>query len=651
MSWLSSPSRGMMIILISFLAVYVLGWLFPDTWWATHSLAFLPPLLSLSFVSIALALGIWWRQLPVEQFARSVFSLPERWLGVLAVLTAAISAWLAGAFPITVDLVGDALRFEYFFKADAEFHPRFLEALLDWSLLYWQNGERTVLNGMHYLSHSYQITPREAFNLMGKACLFLMVFSSALFVIYLKQAAIKKLIILLLLLLPGYLWMFFGHFEIYAPAVVIFSLYCMVLWHFTEKPSGVRLFWLFLLTYLSIRIHTGHTLLLVVTLLAGQWFLLNHAFSRWLVTWRGIFSAVLLPITIAGFALYFLVFEDHVDPRQMAPLKEQLFLPLFSPPAPLDGYNLLSPAHLFDLLSHPLMLSSAALFVLLNGLLIFRDFIKAASVRIVLYATTLMLYLMFFSMMNPLLGLPLDIDLFSITAPGLIFLAAAIVVQLEDRQALRQLTVGVFALSLFSLLPVISNAKKEWAEEKMLSLAVRTYNTYWMGGMAPVLAVFPSYSQNEQQLDQFLTSFNQRIEGNIHPHLDVEYAELLKRSAVQYQEFGNQPKADVLWHKAHKHDANDPQITFNLMNSYFRQQQYQQAYALSQQLIMLDYPNRQQALRAAIHCALMIDSRVKAGQHLRAYTSGWPEDEFMMRVHQQYQQGVTTEELKNAFAR
>lgn len=636
-----------------FFAFYILGWLWPDQWWATHNLAFLPAYLSWVFVVVVAAMIIWGEFLPLQPVARLLSDMTVKPYLLFSVFLSILIGYLCFRFPIAIDATGDALRMEHFFKVDDQFKPGYLRGLLDWNLLYWNNGERTVLNGMHYLSDTLNRSPRDMFGWMGIVSAVLYCMTSLWFVRIYPLQPMARLISLVLLLLAPCCWMFFGHFEIYAPAILVSMWYCMVLLLFVEKPSKFKLCFLLFLLYWAIRIHTGHALLLVSFVVAVMWyFFQNTFFFKCKFNWIGVLIFIFSPVAVAGLWLYFFYFQDYKDPRTAAPLNEQIFLPLLSPAAPLDKYNLFSSAHLFDYFTHFFLLSAAGSCLILIVIAFKRQLIQWNNPAVLLQGISLLLYLIFFFVMNPLLGLPLDVDLFSITAPVLILFAVVLLRQLYDQLFLHRVASIVLALSLMTPPIIIANANTKSVTEKITSLGVRTFRTYWMGSGAPILIALNQYVGSEQQLDSFIDSVQSRIGEAVLPENDLEYAVVLRRFALDYQDyFKNHEKANKLFHLSYYHDAGNESAALTLLNLYFEQQRYTKAYEVAQHLIMIRYPSYNKALRIAIHTALLARQYQRAEEHVNLYLELWPEDTFVQGIFEQLQSGKDLERIKHAFSK
>lgn len=188
------------------------------------------------------------------------------------------------------------------------------------------------------------------------------------------------------------------------------------------------------MSVIGMRFHALFTLFFpaVLLLVLGQYFPQTR-YAQQLKTLKGTLIWLGLPLCLLGLAAYFLVFKDHVDPRQLQDFTDidRLFLPLFSPAPPLDRYNLLSWNHAFDFLNICLFWSPVLLFVLtwVVGFERKRVDWNRLEIRGVLLAIGLLLGMMW--MINPLFSMPMDWDLFCFPMVFLLVFLLVIIRQIE----------------------------------------------------------------------------------------------------------------------------------------------------------------------------------------------------------------------------
>ncbi len=646
-------------LLLALLGCYLLGWLYPTLWWASNSLAFIPPLASIVLLLIVVAVLIdkWSIQKGCLSLMRGFVQLPYPAVLLFNLIVSGLAGYMFLINPIVIDGLGDVLRFEGSFSGpDGEFKQSYLNTLLSWNILDFQNGERTVLNLAHFMSAIFEVDPRRAFEWLSAGSGALFVFFVLSFARIYSSDARVSLSILLMGLLAPVCWMFFGHMEIYAPTIVLVFAYVALLLLFFNKPSAGKLLLLLVLLYLCIRFHTVNYLLVPTFVMATmKFFYRDDSAVLARLNWKNTVYGLFVPVALAGSWLYFFKFEDYKDPRLLAPLKEQIFLPMLSPMAPLDRYNLFSTAHLFDTAVYLLLLSAAAFFVVLAAALCCFRLVRWNELKVLSLGSTLILYLVFYFVLNPLLGMPLDIDLYSIHAPLLILFAVVLLEQLSAMEELdtkgvaRNLLKGVMVLSLFTLPLLYVQQDEQASAQKFKHLGIRTFQTYWMGADRPILLGMLANNNSQQQFAAYVESVLPKIEPWLHPSQDLVYVDLLVQVGYIYRYSYNRLDLAYDYHrKALPYDEGDLKNRLALMELSFLRGEYDEAYQHSEYLVAMKHPNLQKALRISMHCAVMAGHYESARLRAESYHELWPTDQFIEQVLRKLDKGHY-EELRRAF--
>jgi hypothetical protein len=379
----------------------------------------------------------------------------------------------------------------------------------------------------------------------------------------------------------------------------------------------------------------------------------NKGLAKFL-NWKILCFALLLPVALTGFYLYFFVFQDHIDLRVTAPLNEQLFLTLFSPPAPLDRYNMLSFAHIFDFFNMFLMLSSASFFIIIVILLFYRKAIDWNHPTVLIWGITLILYLGFFFVFNPLLGMPLDMDLFSLTGPVLILFSITLLTNIQDLNNFKLLFMplfrGVIILSFFTIPLILVNANTAFVAQKLTSFGVRTFSNYWMGGVRPMWVSMAVYANDREEFEQHVSQLLERIKEDVTDKNDIEYAELLRRIAQQYSEGFKQNTVALEYLKqSYFYDVGNKKTAMSLLEGYFKSGDFAKSYEISQHLIAIRHPSYAAALKISVHTALMNENYQAAINHSDEYLRLKAKDTFIQSVNTRLKSGINLKEIKNAF--
>ncbi len=657
-----SPALTAKVILLCllFAGFYLCGWILPDLWWGTHQLAFLPTFHSFFFFAAVLGILFWggfaFRPLLLPALDNKIYL-------AISLLLSFVAAWVCYQLPVAIDGLGDAVRFESFFAGDDNaFKPKYMEVLISPNVFHAKNGERTVLNAMHLLSVTADISPRQAFQYLSSVCAGLYVFLACWFVrIFCANNALRLTAWLMLVLAP-FVWMFFGHMEIYTPVIVCLLGFAMLLLHFFAAPSRKLYPLLLLVLFIALKLHSVNFLLLIPLLYAVTWFeTRGSALSEKLCNWRFLLCWLILPGFLLALCVYVFVLGDHRDPRVPGETLQRLFLPVVPPAPPLDRYTLQSAAHIFDFFNLLLMLSAAACFVITVCLLCYRRVIDWSEPRLIAMALAVLSMLGLYFAVNPLLGMSLDMDLFSLPAPLLIVFAVLLLVQLQRKGIdCRALYRSVLVLSLFTLPALWVNNNTFSAAKRLESLGVRTFHSYWIAAPRPILISLDAISLElpEEKLDQHVDNLVYRrlqpyaIEGS-----DLEFAATANSIGKMYHErFARHDRAIEFFELALQYDPGLRRNRLAIVESYFAlgEQEpgyYRNAYAQSQYLLAFQYPDYQKALRIAIHSAIMAQDYSAAHMHATEYYYVWPDDGNIAEVYRRLEEEDNLETLHLLFSR
>lgn len=655
-------NKSVMLLCLLFLGFYLMGWLFPDLWWGTHSLAFLPVVSSYVFFVFLLLILFWGQYFPklplrlIRPVSFSVYFL----LSIISSLIAASGFYL---FPIAIDAFGDSVRFEGFFREqDNQFKPAYLKALLSFDIFHAKNGEKTVLNLMHLLSTHFQKPPREMFQWMTTICGGLYVLLVSIFTRFYSQKLSTRLTIVVMFLLAPYMWIFFGHMEIYTPTILSITLYSMILVWFFNKPTRPKLLLLLLLLYLSIKLHTVNFLLIPSFVLSVLWLKFqSHRYRQIIFTWKFCSTWFLLPVSLVGLFIYIFVAEDYNSSRLPADTLAHLFLPIISPAPPLDRYNLFSASHIFDFFNMLLLMSAAACFVIIASLLFFRKSIQWNRPEILSLGLCLILMIMLYFAVNPLLGMPLDADLYTLPGPLLILLAIVLFKQLEEKKLnIKLLCRSIVALSLMTIPALVVNNNGFYLAQKIESIGVRTFQTYWIASPRPLLIALNNLASREskEEFDHRVKKLLDQLQPYAIPGSDLEYAATLNRIGNLYSDhFGRHDQAIYFYEMSQDYDPGLRRNMLDMVESYFVLGQqgndgkaYAKAYTISQYLLAFKYPDYRKALRISIHCAIMARSYDVARLHAKEYHVIWPDDAFIKEVSRRLEHKENLDTLQQMFS-
>lgn len=519
---------------IGFVVFYLLGNFLPELFWATHDSFFSSGILQfLTWVIVIICLGLSYFT-PKQTFNLS--RLPVNGLSShLGIgLIAVIGGILFYSFPIANDFYGDARIFRSFVHEPvSQFPENFWEQLFSFSLEphHGRTGVRLMLTGIAYWAGS---STYEVFRWMGVTCGmgFILVWLYA--IQHFIQHDSWRMILSIAGLTSPMLLIFFGHVENYSLVYLLLLSWLLLLLYQVQNRSKRLYIVLLLLLLIFARFHIMLLLCLPGLLLAGlHTFASPNSSSLRLLTVKGMLLGLLIPLLIIGLIGYFFVFEDHRDPRVMEDFKdiERLFLPLFSPQAPFDRYNLLSFNHLVDFFNSILLWSPACLF-LVTWIGIKNPIIKWGKDPIVsILSLSFLLFLAMFFMINPLFSMPMEWDLMCFPATIFMVLTVYWVSKIQATPAPRSVLLIIGALAMFTFSTIYVNSHIKPLSRKIETIGRHVYKTYYAHSSTYLLFALnldnEGYAERKASILKDLEPF--ALQGK-----DKLYAELLMDEAMMY---------------------------------------------------------------------------------------------------------------------
>jgi hypothetical protein len=394
--------------------------------------------------------------------------------------------------------------------------------------------------------------------------------------------------------------------------------------HF-DSPSKKKIILLVFSFILCVKLHYLF-LLLFPTLLFGIVSLTHPEKTKAVLKWKVISRFLLIPIVLIGIALYFFVFKDYNDPRFLSPevdLYDRLFLPLFSPEAPLDRYNLFSLNHISDFLNVTFLWSAAGVFVLVVVSLFYRKGVNWDQPIILSTGFLLLLFSMVFFAFNPLLSMPMDFDLFSLAAPFLLFFAFFILEELQTESLAKSIAGPLIGISILSIAIFLCNHQKDSLSLRMESVGKHIFKTYWIRSAGDIqLGLNLVNDQPEEYITRSMAIVNElepfALMGN-----DLEYATLLWSVGKKYRKQNDYSNSLNFHLKSLNYSTNVPANYIGLTESNYLLENYTKAYLYSLKLIEFNYPNHKKALEIAIDCSLMAGLDSDAEELIENYLQKW----------------------------
>ncbi|TPW03679.1 MAG: hypothetical protein FD129_3006, partial [bacterium] len=263
----------------------------------------------------------------------------------------------------------------------------------------------------------------------------------------------------------------------------------------------------------------------------------------------------------------------------------------------------LAPAHLMDLFNIVVLVAAPAFFLLVLLVTRFRRSLTWHSVPVKFGTCVLVLMAAFYAMVNPVLSMPRDWDLFSLLALPILFLLTALLADgkfsPEDRGllGLTPIVAGLLTLPLFL---VNSNAAR--LSQRLEDIGEYAYATYYSGSSVLI--------QMGQNLDADPAERLQRREATLdrlHPWSggDPEYGFLMAGAGDMRMMRGDTTRAESLWKRSLEYDPGLGRTRSNLVQLSIIQRRPREAIEQLDRLIQ-DDPKNVRALHQGIGVALTL---------------------------------------------
>lgn len=627
------------IVSLLFLIPYILGLLFSTTFWATHHLAFLPKPIGIILVGIAVALIILVNINKPISFQLNIS---------IIVLITLVFGLLFYLFPIVYDLYGDAYKYWDLRNQISNWTPTLHDELFSMS---WSpaSGRKRILLIINWLSATFNTSVYTVFRWFNTVLGMLFVFSWLYFIRhYIKNRTIQLFLVIAVLFAP-LTQFFYNHLETYAVVYLGLSwwIMCLLMYLKTRHKKELRL--LIFLFIVNLIIHPT-TLLLLPTLLLL--IILRQCKKEQNISWKLVLKYMLLPKLLIGLIAYFFIFKDYNDLRFLDDgIKDidRLFLPIINPPAPLDRYSMFGLNHIFDFILVVFQWSSIIWLIIFSVMIRKTKALKWNSGALVVLGELLVTYCIFFFALNPLLSLPMEVDLFSI--PSIILIAFALVLlkdNVEGLTDLRKLTLPVILLALLSFSIIIVNGNKRMLSYRLEQTNIHVFKTYYLHSNHRILLAL-SMLKDEEQYIKRSNNVIETLEPFANKGNDIAYANLLMDNAIYYLDQKAYNKANTIAYKAFSYDETlKENIKTLLLTSHYLKDR-QAAYDFALKLKGYNYPNAQLSGKVVIQMALENNDGYSALMHAKAYLKEFPNDMFIMEILKELQNGIPLEVIKRKF--
>lgn len=712
-------ARNRLVPLIGTLvfAFFLLGLSFPEPWWGVHFLNFVSP--GMKVLCLAVAVGLmgyaWIGKEKTIVFGTS--TEPKKGATTLIFLAGLIAGFVFYQLPIAGDIYGNSRGFQDVLDTTVDKLPSdFYSRLFSFEFVPG-NGRGGVTLIVEFISYAFQVNMYDAFKIMDAFC-------GAGFVavwLWSVQRFIKDLGWRILLAAIGltspFLINYFGHVETYAPIFLVLYIWLLLFVLFLRNQNS-RFYWLLLvLLILGIRLHTLMYLLAPAFLVATLYqFKLKTILNDKVTDIRQVFKWMYLPLFAVGLLLYFFVFKDYDDPRILQDFEDidRLFLPMKSPEAPLDNYNMFSMSHLLDFFNIILFWSPALLVILGYLFVQKRKELNWKLPEVNLLILTFFLFATILFTMNPLFSMPMDWDLFCFPVPILLLLLLLGVEQIQKEGASLKLiaTCGAMVLLCLPAFSVFLNLKQN--SQRTERVGVHIYKSYYEHASTYILMSLKMVKGNDAYRER-MNHLIEELEPHALPGKDQQYAELLVdksyfdfyvdqnplkaraslMKSMEYQRLQNrfEPLAfdinKTLIQQGFEYSEEDKKMAneiiergkvllrekkeyelalqefrysryYDPMNgraillsieSLFLMKRYPEAFSFARDLVGLRFPDYQTALRVGIHTALEAKMYGDALRYCNLFLENFDGDETIITVKKRLDAREKVEELKFLFNR
>lgn len=590
------------------LGLYLVGMFFPDDWWGVHFLAFVSPIWKYGLLLISLVCLV----LPffINTFP-PVSKLKVSW-NFVSLAIAIGMGFLFYHFPIYMDNYGDATFVRSTQDEVITNIPAYMKEELGLLTFHPSHCRIFMLGWIYSLGEALQLTYKEVYTYVNLISGVLWVLLWLLMVGKYLKDPIWRICLAVIGITAPFMANFFEHLEVYGPLYVLFLFYLFLLLEYVRSKSNVFLTGLILLQTILLRMHPlAWFFIPALGLAILDKYRANSLVSR-LMTWKGVLVGVYIPFLLTTAILYFFITEDYKDDRviYLTVAGDHIFLPLLSPEAPLDRYNLFSFNHIFDFANMLLFLSIPA------WLLLFVARRKAEDSQQLLpliLGLTLLLMISFLFFLNPLLSLPMDWDLFALAGPVLLVLVLLKVRQNQDGSALAFRSLfSVIAISLLTIPFFWVNSNKQAYSERLESIGVRVFKTYYeWSGQQLDFALWLNRDDPKEYLARY-----EKLTRKLEPHAlvgkDIQFAHLLSIHGNAIQQYtGDKEQARLLYRKSQYYSAEHKVNLLRLYKVNMDLKRFIEARENAADLIEMRYPNDAKAMNMLLKANEELETRHK----------------------------------------
>lgn len=608
-------TRTKTLLNVSIAAIAVFSLVGSSKMWGINHLQFLQFEDALTFVFGAfLLLNI--PESVISQISKLSLGNSRKGDWATTLFSAVIYGFIVWLFPVATDIYGDSYKYQPAINRVISDSTESWGLLLNLSVDAWA-GQETYRGLVQLVSYYFQVDGSTSFRILG--CFFAVLFSFVWirFVLSESENQFFRITLIIVGLFSPFTLVFFGRLEVYSLPIFTNLIWAISLVKIARLQK-IRLKNLLVLGIVFLANLKAHPIGLLT--LPGTAVVALSGLERFrALSGKSIIAFIIIPVFAIGIVAYFFIFEDHVDNRSLnttAMQYDHLFLPMFSPAAPLDRYNLFSLNHILDFVNLLLLCSPGLVVLFLVSLRIKRLQLHQAAL-----VSTVILYAALLFAINPLLTMPIDWDLYTSIVPlGLVFVASA--------QVSKPKSISRFALSLSVLMMSFFTIHQttEGISKRLLSLTQHVYGTYyaWTGILTEKAMNIHPRSAPEYELvyqEHIMQLAQVRING-----VNDQLAEVIKEFGKWYLREMNQPvDAEKQFKEALKLDSMCWNAQLLITEALYEQQRFEEAFQSAASLKRFGRDDqRKKVLLMMIDCAQqanLIDEAIRAATELYQFQS------------------------------
>jgi hypothetical protein len=444
-----------------------------------------------------------------------------------------------------------------------------------------------------------------------------------------------------------------GHYEAYYLTYIATLIWWMYLARCIRKKQKRDLILLPLVFLLVLQSHITLWLLLPSLAMTLAWYFQDRfPFLKKYLNWRMAWVYVGVPVLVVAAIAYFFIYANHDGPRIITKedFENNLFLPLYTPePPPYDRYFLQSPAHLLDYLNLMYMWSGALIFLALPLLTFLRKKVNWQAPMVLISGFSSLIFLFIFFILNPLLGMVSDWDLYSIPAWTLLALLVFTYGQLAPQLRLRAYAGPVLSFCLLGAVFLYANTQADLLARHLKWTSHWHFKTYWMGASTDLIS-YASLDADKEEKEARLLQMLEALKPYAVPGNDKEYANVLLELGLHNKEVKKDSLAALSFmEEGYAYKANLGTNLYELCRTHFELGNFQEAFRYSKELIAVRYPPFQQCMKMGLHIALAAGAYQEAANYAVTYLNNWGADPIITEVEYRLRTGDRIDQLAALF--